>query len=99
MSPSRPGSLKKLALAPATAIETAVAGTVANLTGTRRPARPIIQRGKRSPHGRTSPTVSHAPTSAKPPSPVAASARSGSSNSPSTIPEATATAKPNRVTA
>ncbi len=45
-------SLRKLPLAPATAMATAAAGTVASLIGTRRPARPTIQRGKRSPHGR-----------------------------------------------
>ncbi|GAA1846318.1 hypothetical protein GCM10009687_10280 [Asanoa iriomotensis] len=97
-SRSRSASERKLALAAPTATATAAAGTVASRTGTRRPARPTIQRGKRSPHGRSKPIVSTVPTSANPPRPVAARAMSGSSRVAGSTPSGMPAAQASRVT-
>ncbi len=55
--------------------DTSTAGTTASIGGTRRPRRPIIQRGNTSPQRWTRPSVSTAPSAPKVPSAAPANHR------------------------
>ncbi|MEE6283000.1 hypothetical protein [Georgenia sp. MJ170] len=66
-----------------TAAATRLAGATATATGTRRPPTPGNQRGTVVPHGRSSPQVSTAPTTAPVANPTPASTPEPSSSSSS----------------